>query len=90
MLEFANPKAAAMNDFEVKHRYNLAKDAMLEDRGLTFNQYQLRFELHQILVEFESRRSLESALEAFDSDFDNSNYPFIHARSTLIQMMSEH
>jgi hypothetical protein len=79
MLEIANSKAAAKDEFELKHRDDPAKDAKLEDKGLSFNQCQTRYKLHRMLVEFESKRSLESASDGFDSDFDDSEYPFIHA-----------
>jgi hypothetical protein len=79
VLELANSKAAEKDSLELKYRDNLAKDAILDDKGLSFPQCRLRYKLSRMLVEFESKRSLESASEGFESDCDDSDYPFIHA-----------
>lgn len=77
-LEVAISKAAEKDAFELKHRDDPAKDAKLHDAGLSFNECNLRWKIHKMLVAFESRRSLESISE-WDSDCDESDYPFVHA-----------
>jgi hypothetical protein len=82
ILELANSKAAEKDAFELKYQNDPAKDAKLYNAGLSFNECNLRYKLHKLLVDFESRRSLESISE-FDSDCDESDYPFIHANKHI-------
>jgi hypothetical protein len=82
VLELANSKATEKDAFELKYQNDPAKDAKLYDAGLSFNECNLRYKLHKLLVDFESRRSLESISE-FDSDCDESDYPFIHANKHI-------
>ncbi|KAE9362742.1 hypothetical protein N431DRAFT_391230, partial [Stipitochalara longipes BDJ] len=82
ILEIANSKAAEKDALELKHRDNPAKDAILHDTGLSFNECNIRYKLHRLLVDFESKRSLESFSE-FESDSDESDYPFIHANKHI-------
>jgi chromo domain-containing protein 1 len=80
ILELANSKAAEKDTFELKYQNDPAKDAKLYDAGLSFNECNLRYKLHKLLVDFESRQSLESISE-FDSD--ESDYPFIYANKHI-------
>ncbi|KAN0110075.1 hypothetical protein V8E51_006462 [Hyaloscypha variabilis] len=81
-LEIANSKAAEKDALELKHRDNPAKDAILHEAGLSFPECNNRYKLHRMLVEFDSKRSLDSYSEC-DSDEGESEYPFIHANKHI-------
>lgn len=75
VLDLAISKADERDALESKHKDDPAKDAILDDAGLSWAECNNRFRVHALLVEFEMKRSLES----YDSDSDNADYPFIHA-----------
>jgi hypothetical protein len=78
ILDLAISKAAEKEALELKHRDDPAKDAILQDAGLSFSDCNTRFKIHRLLVEFDMKRSLGNISE-YDSDCDESDYPFVHA-----------
>ncbi len=75
VLDLAISKADERDALESKHKDDPAKDAILDDAGLSWAECNNRFRVHTLLVEFDMKRSLES----YDSDSENADYPFIHA-----------
>ncbi|KUJ08996.1 uncharacterized protein LY89DRAFT_317150 [Mollisia scopiformis] len=73
ILDLAISKASEKDAFEIEHRDNPAKDAMLNDAGLSFAHCDPRNKLHTLFARQDAKGWLESPS---DSDYSDSEYNF--------------
>jgi len=84
LLDLANSKASENKDFEFENRDKPNKDALLEEKGLDWTRCKLRYKLHKLLVDLESRLVLDSSSDEFDSDIgDDIESPIVPAPRSI-------
>lgn len=86
LLDLAIAKARERDDFQAKNHDKPAKDAMLKERGLSYDHCELRFKLHGILSMLDKKHLLEPLSDSEDgllSDSEEADRPFVYARNTI-------
>jgi chromo domain-containing protein 1 len=90
LLDVANAKAIEKRDFETANRNKPQMEAMIEDMGLSFATCKVRYKLHALLIELESRSILNSSSDEYDSDFpDEIESPIVYADRYIDPDMEE-
>lgn len=86
LLDLAIAKAREKDDFEAKNHDKPAKDAMLKERGLSYDHCELRFKLHGVLRKLDKKKLLEPSSDSeagFHSDSEEPDRPFVYASKTV-------
>ena len=79
LLNLAIEKSAEKDEVEVEYQGNPLKDAIIEERGLSYTMCKLRFQVHELVTELLSQQVTEGNSE-YDSDIpDESASPVIYA-----------
>lgn len=79
LLDLAIEKAAEKDELEVEYQGNPLKDAIIEERGLSYTMCKLRFQMHELVTELLSQQITENYSD-YDSDMpDQSVSPIIYA-----------
>jgi hypothetical protein len=89
ICDLANAKAAEKEEFEKENQDKPAKDAMLQDKGLSFDHCEYRYKTLQILVDLDNLDLLDESSEdefGFGSDnTEDKESPVVYADQSVDQ-----